>query len=197
MGRPANFDRNAAVEQVMNEIWRNGFEACSVKALSEKLGITRSSFYNAFESREALFLEALERYFSTSPDRVLAMADSDARVLRLITQVCREVCRQRTSDPQARGCMAVNCVTELVGVDETLGPVMEKALLTSLDRLERLLTQAVANGELEDNGDIRGKALALQNLLVGLNVLAKVVHSEDELWAATRQTLEGLKLYRD
>ena len=181
----------------MNEIWRNGFEACSVKAISEMLGITRSSFYNAFGSREALFLEALEVYFSQSPDRALAMADEDAGVLETLTRFFREVCRSRAADPEARGCLVVNSVAELVGVDETLGPVIERAIRGSLERLERLLDQAAAKGEMEDRGDHRRKALALQNLLIGLNVMAKVVHSEEDLWAAARQTLEGLGLYRD
>lgn len=195
MGRPTKFDRQAAIELVMNAIWQYGFEACSVKAISEKLGITRSSFYNAFGSREALFLEALERYFSQSPDKALAMVDRDTNVLKVLTQVFKEVCRSRAADPEARGCMLVNCVTELVGIDETLGPVLEKVVLGILDRLERLLGQAAANGEIEDKGDLREKALALQNLLIGLNVMAKVVRSEDDLWAAARQTLKGLGLY--
>jgi len=196
MGRPVQFDRQAAVEMVMNEIWRNGFEANSVKAISEKLGITRSSFYNAFGNREALFLEALALYFSKSPDKALAMVDNDVSVLKVLTEVFREVCRSRAADPEARGCMAVNCVAELVGVDDTLGPVLEKAILGSLNRLENLLAQAAANGEIDDKGDLREKALALQNLLIGLNVMAKVVRAEDDLWAAARQTLDGLGLYR-
>jgi len=195
MGRPKKFDRQAAIEHVMNEIWRSGFEASSVKSISEDLGITRSSFYNAFGSREALFLEALELYFSTSPDRALTLIDADTSVLKVLTGVFKEVCRSRATDPEARGCMAVNCVAELVGVDETLGPVLENAILSSLDRLERLLNQAAANGEIEKDGDLRDKALALQNLLIGLNVMAKVVHSEDDLWAAAKQTLKGLGLY--
>lgn len=197
MGRPAKFDRQAAVERAMNEIWRSGFEACSVKAFSEKLGITRSSFYNAFGSREALFCEALELYFSQSPDKALVCDDREASTLRLITRVFREVCRTRASDPQGRGCLAINCVTELVGVDDTLGPILEQAILGSLERLERLLGQAAANGEIEDNGDLREKALALKTLLIGLNVMAKVVRSEDDLWVAASQTLKGLGLYRD
>jgi len=195
MGRPAKFDRQSAVELVMNEIWRSGFEACSVKAISEKLEITRSSFYNAFGSREALFIEALELYFTQSPDKALAMVDDNASILKVLTQVFKEVCRVRASDPEARGCMAVNCIAELVGVDETLGPVLKKAILDRLDRLEYLLDQAVANGEIENKGDSREKALAVQNLFVGLNVMAKVVRSEDDLWAVAKQTLKGLRLY--
>src|SRR3989337_4252103 len=139
MGRPTKFDRQAAVEVAMNEIWRNGLEACSAKALSERLGITRSSFYNAFGSREALFKEALELYFSNAPDRVLAHVGADASVLAVLTRVFREVCRVRAADPEARGCMAINCVAELVGVDATLGPVMEGALRRSLDPVGSLL----------------------------------------------------------
>ncbi len=195
MGRPAQFDREQAVEIAMNEIWMNGFEACSIKAISEKLGITRSSFYNAFQSREALFEEALELYFSQTPDRVLAQVDSDIRIVPMLTKMFRDVCRARAADPQARGCMAVNCVAELVGVNEALGPMLERAVLGSLERLEHLLRRAAANGEIEDRGDLREKALALQNLLIGLNVMCKVVRSEKDLWRAARQTLKGLGVY--
>ncbi len=195
MGRPAEFDRDQAVEIVMNDIWMNGFEACSIKAISEKLGITRSSFYNAFGSREALFEEALELYFSQTPDRVLARVDSTVRIVPMLTKMFKDVCRARAADPQARGCMAVNCVAELVGVNKFLGPMLESAVLGSLERLEHLLRRAAANGEIEDRGDLREKALALQNLLIGLNVMCKVVRSEKDLWRAARQTLKGLGVY--
>ena len=195
MGRPAEFDRDQAVEIVMNDIWMNGYEACSIKGISEKLGITRSSFYNSFGSREALFEEALELYFSRTPDRVLAQAEGDIRIVPMLTKMFKDVCRTRAADPQARGCMAVNCVAELVGVNESLGSMLERAVLGSLERLEHLLRRAAANGEIEDRGDLREKALALQNLLIGLNVMCKVVRSEKDLWRAARQTLKGLGVY--
>lgn len=197
MGRPPKFDREAAVETAMHEIWRNGLEACSAKALSERLGISRSSFYNAFGSREALFKEALGLYLASTPDRVLAEVDAEANALEVLTGLFREVCRVRAADPEAKGCMAVNCVAELVGADAALGPVLEDALRQSLDRLERLLRRAAAKGEIADAGDLRDKALALQTLLVGLNLMSKVVRSEAELWATARLTLQALGLYRD
>jgi len=197
MGRTAKFDREAAVEICMNEIWRNGFEACSVKAISEKLGITRSSFYNAFDSREALFLEVLAHYFAQTPDRVLGDVGPQTNVRRLLTDFYKDVCRTRAADPDARGCLAVNCVSELVGVDEALGPVLKDAIRFSIDRLESILKTAAANGQIEDNGDLSAKALALQNLMIGLNVLSKVVHTENEMLAVAEQTLRGLGLYSE
>jgi TetR/AcrR family transcriptional repressor of nem operon len=196
MGRPSTFDRTEAVEVAMNEIWRRGYEASSAKALSELLGINRSSFYNAFQSREALFLEALDLYFTRSPDRVLNDIPPDASILRTLTSMFREICRVRAADEDAKGCLAVNCLAELVGVDETLGPALADVFQRSLARLESLLRRAAARGEIKDGGDIREKALALKNLLVGLNLMSKVVRNEAELWSVAQQTLKGLKLYR-
>lgn len=196
MGRPSTFDRTEAVEAAMNEIWRRGYEASSAKALSELLGINRSSFYNAFQSREALFLEALDLYFTRSPDRVLNDIPPDASILRTLTSMFREICRVRAADEDAKGCLAVNCLAELVGVDETLGPALADVFQRSLARLESLLRRAAARGEIKDGGDIREKALALKNLLVGLNLMSKVVRNEAELWSVAQQTLKGLKLYR-
>jgi len=197
MGRVRQFDRDAAVSWAMNEFWRVGFEACSVKSISENLGITRSSFYNTFESREALFTEAMQRYFEESPDCKLSDFAETQRPLVLLCEVFRQACRARTSDPEHRGCLAINCVSELVGVNDALGPPLEEAVKQSIERFERLLEHSVSQGELSPTDNIRGLALALQNLLMGLNTLSKVVKSERELWAATETTLRALGLYRE
>lgn len=195
MARPAKFDRGEAVETVMHEIWRNGYEANSVKALSEKLGITRSSFYNAFGSREALFKEALALYFDQSPDRALAITTPGIPIKKLLTRTFREACKVRASDPEGRGCMAINSVTELCNVHDELGQLMEAAVLGSLSRIEYLLEQGVARKEIDTDTDLHAMALALQNLLIGLNVMCKVVREEDELWKAAEITLKGLGIF--
>jgi len=195
MGRAIKFDREVAVEITMNEIWRYGFEACSVKAISEKLGITRSSFYNAFGSREALFLEVLELYFSQSPDRVLNDMGDTKNIRQMLTDFLKDVCRTRANDPESRGCLAVNCVTELVGVKEKLGSILKSAVLSSIDQFEVILKKAALRGEISNDEGLREKALSLQNLIIGLNVMSKVVHSEKELFSVAKQTLKGLDLY--
>lgn len=197
MGRAAKFNRQEALEICMQDIWRNGYEACSVKAISEKLGITRSSFYNAFSSREALFLEVLEHYITQTPDSVLNDVKKMTPIKRLLTDFFGDVCQNRASDSEARGCLAVNCVAELVGSDEKLGPVMENAVLNSSQRFEDLLELAAAQGEIIDDGQLHHKALALQNLLLGLCIMAKVIRSEQELKSVAELTLKGLELYEE
>jgi len=194
MGRPSGFNREEALEAVMHRLWRDGYEASSVKALSEMLGITRSSFYNAFGTREALFEEALALYFSQTPDRPLATATPDMSVKRLLTSVFRAACRSRAEDPESRGCMAVNCISELCNAHEALGPIIEKAVLGSLARIETILGWGVKAGELDSKLDTRATALAVQNLMIGISVMSKVVRKEKDLVLTADTTLAALGL---
>jgi len=195
MGRPKAFDRDLAVRTVMEEMWTKGYEACSVKAISETLGITRSSFYNTFGSREDLFIEVVDVYLQESPDMRLSEITAESHVLYEISRFFQVVCKTRAADTDGRGCLAVNSISELVGKDNTIGPLIEDAIQDRIERFERLLQWAVDNGEISSE-DIHAKALALQNLLLGINVIAKVVRDEQSLWASTKQTLVGLDLYR-
>lgn len=180
----------------MNVIWKHGFEPSSVKALSELLGITRSSFYNTFGSREALLREAIPVYAAQSPDSPLYAPDV-ARALPLICKVFRDICRARSGDPEGRGCLIVNAVCELCPDTEGLGAELADLVLGSAKNLERLLGIARDVGEIPKDANVHALALALQNLMIGLNVFCKVVRSEDELWLLARTTLTGLGLYRE
>ena len=88
--------------------------------------------------------------------------------------------------------MVVNCISELVGIEEELGPVLEKTVLNSVDRLQAILQMAATQGERARDGDIRHQALALQNLIIGRSVLSKVIGSESELFSVAEQTLKAL-----
>ena len=78
----------------MDEIGEHGYEACSVKALSERSGITRTSFYNAFGSSEELFLEILEIYNGSKPDREWFPINETCYVLKAISQGIHNICKK-------------------------------------------------------------------------------------------------------
>ena len=197
MARPSKFNREDAVQTAMQEIWSAGFEACSVKAVSETLGITRSSYYNAFGTREALFKDALAAYFAQTPDRVFYGDVSQVSILELLTSTLHTICTSRANDPAARGCLAVNCLCEKADVNgDPVGDLLVDAILTSATQIESLLTIAVERGELPADTDVHGKALAVQNLIVGISAFSKALREEDELWLTARTTLEGLGLFR-
>lgn len=197
MGRPSGFDRGEAVEQAMQEIWRNGYGATSVSVMAGQLGINRSSYYNAFGSREGLFRDALAAYLAQSPDRVLQDGSPDLPIRMLLTRLFCEICHARAADPEARGCLAINALCELGGVHEDLGPLLVQAFAQNTARLEHLLVLGVRRGELPDETDTRTTAVALQTLMVGINTLSRVLRDGTALWRTARMTLEGLQLYQE
>lgn len=199
MGRPVQFDRDDALQVAMDEFWRHGYEATSVKSLSEILGITRSSFYNSFGSRDALFIEALDLYNSESPDRAFGEAGRGVPIKALITRVFKAACHARATDPEARGCLFVCSVAELSNVvaHPELSAHLNKMVLGSVARIEELLNWAVTQSELPKTTDTHALALTVQSLLMGLNVLCKAVPNEKDLWRAARFSLDQLGLYED
>ena len=59
-GRPKNFDRSVALQQAMKLFWERGYEGASFDNLTAAMGISASSFYNSFGSKERLYQEAIE-----------------------------------------------------------------------------------------------------------------------------------------
>ena len=103
MARPSEFDRRQAVDAAMRQIWHDGYEQASVKHLSEQLGITRSSFYNAFGTREDLFREAIVAYQALLP-RFPKARGTDERILPRLTSYFRAHCAFHAENGW-RGCL--------------------------------------------------------------------------------------------
>src|SRR3954462_15635173 len=61
-GRPVVFDRTQALNKAMKLFWERGYEGTSFDELISAMGISASSFYNSFGSKEALYCEATRTY---------------------------------------------------------------------------------------------------------------------------------------
>src|SRR3569833_2924507 len=62
IGRPREFDRDRALDEAMQLFWRKGFAATSMSELCDAMGYRASSLFAAVGDKEALYLEAVERY---------------------------------------------------------------------------------------------------------------------------------------
>lgn len=193
MARPAKFDRDEALGSALDIVWLEGVERASVKHLSEQLGMTRSSFYNAFGSRDDFLSEVIQRYSRQSPDSPLHQP-AEGPIVPLIADVFRAICKARGEDPQSRGCLVVNMVCDQGSSDDGPGQQAGTMIQDSVERFTELISQAKRRGELPDSAKPRPLALALQSLMLGINVLAKAGQGEADLWLTAEQTLVGLGL---
>ncbi len=197
MPRSTKFDRDKAIEIVMHKIWKDGFQSSSVKAISELLRITRSSFYNAFGDRETLFKEVFAHYSATTPLMNLMLVEQGETVKPVFTKTLRELCAIRANDSLHSGCLAMNGVAEIGGSDSELACFLQQQLALSNARAEELIRWALEGGELAADTNVEGLALAVTNLFVGLNIMSNVIKDEGQLWLAAKTTLQGLNLFAE
>ena len=148
IGRPREFDRDAALAAAMLLFWRKGFAATSMNDLCDAMGIRSPSLYAAFGSKEALYLEAIDHYVRTiGPtvwDKLAAGASARAAVEKLLL-AATETLPEFGEIPG--GCMAV---LGAVG-DEwpaAIADVVKQVRLDMLEMLQSRLQTAVADGEL-------------------------------------------------
>jgi TetR/AcrR family transcriptional repressor of nem operon len=62
MGRPRQFDVDAALDRATELFWQRGYEGTSVQDLVDALGVNRASLYATFGDKARLFESVLERY---------------------------------------------------------------------------------------------------------------------------------------
>ena len=117
LGRPRGFDAEAALRVAVDLFWQQGYEVTSLDALSQAMGLSRSSFYACFGSKHALLMAAVQRYaddrYASLTERVAACPDPREAV-RAMLAVIADV------DGGTRGCLFVNAVAELAPGDAEL-----------------------------------------------------------------------------
>ena len=60
--RPREFDHDEVLRIAFDQFWRKGVRGTSLSDIARDAGVQRGSLYNAYGSKEALFLSAYERY---------------------------------------------------------------------------------------------------------------------------------------
>ena len=183
IGRPREFDRDAALEAAMFLFWRKGFAATSMNDLCDAMGISSPSLYAAFGSKEALYLEVVEHYVrSQGPPVWVKLAEgttASAGIENLLIAWTEFLPKSRATPA---GCMALLAA---VG-DEwpaAIVRVVKKVRLEMLGTLRSRLEAAVADGELPTSTDIDGLSRFYLGVFQGMAVQAKDGATQAELRA--------------
>lgn len=174
MGRPREFDLEAAVSRALDLFWKRGYAATTPAELVDALGVGKGSFYNAFESKHGIFERALRRY---GDDRVSGLAVSLSGAGTLRQRLGRYLERFAGLDQAAsvrRGCFAANTAAELGGHDPTATKIVRDTFHRMERVLEAMLGEARAQGELDDDIDPAALASLLLAAVVGMTVIARV-----------------------
>lgn len=184
--RTKSFDPDAATKRAVEAFWQDGYEATNLPELLTTMSLGRASFYNAFGSKRALFLQTLDLYFETLREHFEPLISRQATARRALSiLVDGMLAVARSPDGRAanwRGCFIGNTALELGARDAEVAA----RLKIGIDTLRSLFAAALS---LPGVGSSRSPAVtvvhqrALQCVanIQGLLVLAKSGLSDAEI----------------
>ncbi|MEO3786004.1 TetR/AcrR family transcriptional regulator [Actinocorallia sp. B10E7] len=192
MGRPKQFDPDAAVEQAMQVFWRKGYAATTPQDLVDALGIGKGSLYNAFGGKHALFERALRRYRDSQALALVEMIEEPGPVRERLRRTLGLLVELDLADPDRRGCMAVNTAAELAGTDEIAADLVRRMFDRTEAAFRALVGEGQRSGEISPDRDARALASMLLSTGVGLRLLARVATGPDRLDRVIEATIDSL-----
>jgi len=184
MARPREFDETAVLETAMQCFWARGYQATSMRDLTEHMSMTGASLYNAFGDKRNLYGRALDLYVEKSFGDRAARFEHKLVPRQAIGAFFDEIVARSLDDGQRKGCMLVNSAIEIAPHD----PEFQLVIADVLVRVERFFLRCLragqADGTITASLPANDLARLLLSTLLGIRVLARV--------RPERALLEGL-----
>ena len=179
MGRPRTFDEIAVLDAAAAEFRVYGFANTSTEQLCAAAGVRRSSLYNAFTSKDELFVRALEHYIDTIRERQTALLTDDGlrgadRLRALVDLVIAEE-RVAASQGHAAGCMVVQSFMnpDLRERDERIARILDRDLRERSSLLAEAIRTGQVDGSIPEDIDPDDGALLVSTVISGIRVTAQ------------------------
>ncbi|TKA04776.1 TetR/AcrR family transcriptional regulator [Actinacidiphila oryziradicis] len=175
MGRKSM--REEIVEAAVEQFHTYGFNAAGVKDITNSAGVPKGSFYNHFESKEALAVVALERYGESIRLGELTEASTDPLLrLRQHFEFLRE---ENISRGFARGCLVGGFGAEMADHSDMIREAVRLSLEGWAQALAAPIAQAQESGQVAAATDAKTLARFILNAWEGTLISARSDHSED------------------
>ncbi|MGK6325233.1 TetR/AcrR family transcriptional regulator [Sphingomonas sp. DT-51] len=180
MARPRGFDEQVVIDRAKRLFWDRGYEGTSLSELLAHTGLTKSSLYKAFGSKEDLFRKVVASYDDRQLDfRRRALAETTPR--SIVASLLRGMAALHAGDDTPRGCLVTNaalaCSPESDGVRLKL--VEEREAFRRA--LGVRLAEVSGGSDLPSGASADEAASLVQTMIQGMAVQARSGASHDEL----------------
>lgn len=172
-GRPQSFDRAQALCAAMRLFWDRGYDGTSFDELTAAMGISASSFYNAFGSKEALYQEAIEAYIKLVGTWFFTILNARTDTRSTFEHLLTAAATEFTRDDLPAGCMIAAAATQCAPTQARLRDLLATQRTQSETALATRLQQGIQAGDLSPDTDIKALAAFYSALLRGMAVQAR------------------------
>ena len=120
MPRTEVFNRREVLNKAKNIFWLKGYNGTSIQDLVDVTDLNRSSIYNSFGSKMELYLQSLKKYQADISQLFEKANRQNRNAIETIGLVFLYVLEDILDDTEEKGCMLINCQTEMGNQDAQL-----------------------------------------------------------------------------
>ena len=172
-GRPKTFDRSVALHQAMKLFWERGYIGTSFDDLIDAMGISPSSFYNTFGSKERLYQEATAAYAAQSREWFAAELDAATDTKTAFHRMLKQAAHQVTRDDLPTGCMISLACTQVPPALDSVRQMMAGYRSGAEAAMAERIQRGIEEGDVPNSTNVQALAAFYSALSRGLAVLAR------------------------
>ena len=192
MARTKEFDERQALIKAMLVFWENGYEGTSIKDLETAMGLNRTSIYNAFGNKRAIFERVMSCYKESVMSALLASMDSAPNIREGVKRLLNGALDIHFDTDNPGGCLLVLSVLESHQHDTRTQNSMAQMIHDLKDMLQARLTKAKRSGELSRELDTGSTANTIATTMVGMMVMGKANFTRAALKKTVNQVVSLL-----
>ena len=193
MPRTEVFHRDQVICQARDVFWAKGYNGTSMQDLVDATGLNRSSIYNSFGNKMELYKTCLAQYQGGNFEYLEALFNNQNSALEGLKLFFTTTAKQISQDAQGRGCMVVNCSTEMANQDENLEHWLGNNQQRMVTHFKKVLLKAQDQGALDKQKDVTVLASYLVSAIQGLRVSGTVLKDPKILSGMVGHILATLK----
>ena len=192
MARSKQFDERQALVSAMLVFWEKGYEGTSINDLEKAMGLKRTSIYNAFGNKSAIFERVMSCYKESVMSALFAELDAAPGIKEGIRRLLNGALDIHFDDENPGGCLVVLSLMESGQHDEQSLASMQQTIQDLKTALQARLNKAKKSGELSKDLDAGSTATTIATTMVGMMVMGKANFTRASLKKTVNQIVSLL-----
>ncbi|MEM9142485.1 MAG: TetR/AcrR family transcriptional regulator [Bacteroidota bacterium] len=193
MPRIVEFKEEEVLRSAMVVFWEKGYSGTSMQDLVDATGLNRSSLYNSFGSKLALYQETLRRYAKetgTVFQKALLKAQNPLEAVQFIFE---GFLPEILDKARGKGCFAPNCKAEMANQEDNIKQWLLRMQEDSLNLFTDLIAEGQKQGLFNKDQGARDYAYYVFSAFQGFRMTGILVKDETILLNIIASTIQVLK----
>lgn len=192
MPKVETFDKNLVIKKATEVFHSKGYNATSMQDLVDATGLNRSSIYNSFENKHNLYLECLSSYQNHYKDQLTDKILKASNSIEAINNLFDLYLNYILEDENKKGCMIVNCKSEMANQDKSITHFLIKNQNLMLDLLEDIVSKGQKELSINNKCTSKEYAIYLFSSIQGFRMTGILIKNKHELQSIIKTITQTL-----